>query len=284
MVSPKGRHQMTDAENLDDHYASGTLLASIEAGLAKLGLADPLPLEALAPVDEFHVGGRAATESFVASMGLGKGDRALDLGCGLGGPARYVAATTGAKVLGIDLTAEYVETGRALNERTGLADAVSLRQGSILDLPDEAQGVDVAYMIHVGMNIADKRALAAGVARVLKPGGLFAIYDIMQVGEEDIDFPLPWASTADQSALASPAEYRAALEEAGFTIEAETDRTAFARDFFARLSANQAQADGPPPLGLHLVMGTDTATKIKNMVGNIAAGRIAPVEIMARLN
>ena len=130
------------------------------------------------------------------------------------------------------------------------------------------------------MNIADKAALFAEVARVLAPGARFGVYDVMQAGEEPIAFPVPWATQPSESHLAPPADYARALSEAGFEIVAERDRSEMAFEFFARLRA-RAQ-DGPPPLGLHLVMGADAPTKIANMVANLEARRIAPVEIIAR--
>ena len=274
---------MTNLQDVARHYHSGHLLKRISDGCAALDLTPPISHDALAPVDEFHIGGRRATEPFVKSLQLSKGGRVLDLGSGLGGPARYVAATTGAHVTGIDLTPEFVETGRALTEWTGLADQVEHVEGSVLDLPIEDASMDAAYMIHVGMNIADKAGIAREAARVLKPGGIFAIYDVMQVGPGKMDYPAPWASSEEQSALAPPETYETALKSVGFEVGDRIDRTEFAKQFFADLAAAQNQADGPPPLGLHLIMGDDTALKVRHMVQNIESGLIAPIEIHARL-
>lgn len=274
---------MTNPKDVAHHYQSGHLLKRIADGCAALDLTPPIDPDALAPVDEFHIGGRLATEPFVKALNLSQGHRVVDLGCGLGGPARYVAAQTGAAVTGIDLTAEFVETGRALTEWTGLSDRVQLVEGSVLDLPLDAHSMDAAYMIHVGMNVADKAGIAREAKRVLKPGGVFAIYDVMQVGEGQMDYPAPWASASEQSALAPPETYEAALKSVGFELTGRIDRTAFAKQFFADLAAAQSGADGPPPLGLHLVMGDDTALKVQHMVRNIQSGLIAPIEIHARL-
>ncbi len=274
---------MTNPKDVAQHYHSGHLLKLISDGCAALDLAPPMKSDALAPVDEFHIGGRLATEPFVGALQLSEGKQVLDLGCGLGGPARYVADATGAFVTGIDLTEEFVETGRELTKWTGLSDRVNLLQGSVLELPLDADTMDAAYMIHVGMNIADKAGIAQEAARVLKPGGIFAIYDVMQVGEGEMDYPTPWAASSDQSALAPPETYKAALESAGFELTDRIDRTAFAEQFFADLAAAQNTANGPPPLGLHLIMGEDTALKVRHMVRNIQAGLIAPIEIHARL-
>lgn len=274
---------MIGTKEIARHYNSGQLLRRISEGCAALGLTPPMSPDALAAVDEFHIGGRSATAPFVTALQLSAGSRVLDLGCGIGGPARHVAATTGAYVTGIDLTPEFVETGRALTDWTGLSDRVRLVEGSVLELPLEADTMDTAYMIHVGMNIADKTGIAREAARVLRPGGVFAIYDVMQVREGRMDYPAPWAASSDQSALASPETYEAALETAGFVVTGRIDRTAFARRFFADLAAAQGSGEGPPPLGLHLIMGDDTALKVRNMVHGIQAGLIAPIEIHARL-
>ncbi|OWU69525.1 class I SAM-dependent methyltransferase [Marinibacterium profundimaris] len=274
---------MTNLEDVAQHYHSGHLLKRISDGCAALDLTPPIPHDALAPVDEFHIGGRLATAPFVQSLNLSPESRVVDLGCGLGGPARFVASVTGAHVTGVDLTAEFVETGRHLTEWTGLSDRVRLVEGSVLDLPLDTGSMDAAYMIHVGMNIADKTGLAREAKRVLKPGGIFAIYDVMQVGEGQMDYPAPWASSSDLSALASPQTYEAALKSVGFEVTDRIDRTAFAKQFFADLAAAQSRADGPPPLGLHLVMGEDTALKVRHMIQNIERGLIAPIELHARL-
>ena len=275
---------MTNAEDVAQHYHSGHLLKLISDGCAALKLTPPIAPDALAPVDEFHIGGRLATEPFVAALQLSERSQVLDLGCGLGGPARYVAANTGASVTGIDLTQEFVDTGRVLTEWVGLDERVNHIQGSVLDLPIDADTMDAAYMIHVGMNIADKVGIAREAARVLKPGGIFAIYDVMQVGDGEMDYPAPWAASSDQSALSPPETYEAALKSMGFEVTDRIDRTAFAEQFFAELAAAQADADGPPPLGLHLIMGEDTALKVRHMVQNIKSGLIAPIEIHARLS
>jgi ubiquinone/menaquinone biosynthesis C-methylase UbiE len=271
-----------EATGVAAHYSSGSLLERIKTGLAALNASPPLDLDTLAMVDEFHIGGRQATVPFLKKLEIGAGDRVLDLGCGLGGPARFAARTTGAHITGIDLTDEFVSTGRALTDMTGLTKQVDLVQGSILDLPFEPASFDAAYMIHVGMNIADKTRIAAQAARMLKPGGVFGIYDVMRVGEGQMLYPVPWASEERQSALATPDMYRQALVQAGFTVESELDLRGFAKDFFAQVLASQSGAEGPPPLGLHLIMGGNTPVMMRNMVANISEGRISPTEIIAR--
>ena len=247
---------MPDSKSVASHYTQGDLIDAIVAGMEKLGMTpETVRLDDLAPVDEFHIGGRVATKSFLDQVGLGPEDRVLDVGCGLGGASRFVAQRYGCRVTGIDLTQEYIETGTVLCSWVGLADRVKLEQGDATATPYADGAFDKAYMLHVGMNIADKTILARELHRVVRPGGKVAIYDIMQVGSGDLTYPVPWATDAKGSAVGSPDEYKEALAAAGFVIIAERNRRDFALEFFAQLKAAAASTEGPPGLGLHILMG-----------------------------
>jgi hypothetical protein len=137
-------------------------------------------------------------------------------------------------------------------------------------------------MLHVGMNIADKAALCAEVARVLRPAAVFGVYDVMAMSGEELVYPVPWARAPELSALGSLEDYRSALRRAGFDIVVERNRRDFAREFFQAMRARMAEAGGPPPLGIHLLMGGEAPVRIANMITNIEAGRCAPVEMLAR--
>jgi ubiquinone/menaquinone biosynthesis C-methylase UbiE len=265
------------------HYTHGGLIEAIRAGISSLGKApDTVTVDDLAPVDEFHIGGRRASEEFLDQLGFSSQMHILDVGCGLGGAARFVASRYGSQVAGIDLTTEYIETGNVLCKWVGLDQRISLREGSALAIPFAERSFDGAYMLHVGMNIEDKKKLASEVARVLRPGCSFGIYDVMKTGPGDLAYPVPWATTAELSAVAEPERYKKALKDTGFTIMAERNRRDFALAFFADLRAKTAVASGPPPLGLHVLMGKSTPAKVQNMINNISSGLIAPVELIAR--
>ncbi len=266
-----------------DHYGHGRLLDAIRDGLETLGKTPAtVTVDDLGAVDEFHIGGRRASEDFVDQLDLAATEHSLDVGCGLGGTARFVASRYGCRVTGVDLTPEFVDTGRVLCDWVDLADRVELHQGSALAMPFPAATFDAATMLHVGMNIPDKGELCAQVAQVLKPGGRFGIYDIMRTSDEELVYPVPWAGDAATDALATSDEYREALEAAGFEIIANRNRHAFAVDFFSEANRKMATAGGPPPLGIHVHMGDDAPAKIRHMVENLIRGRVAPVEFIAR--
>jgi len=264
------------------HYAHGSLEATILDALAAAGKdLNRLAPKDLAPVDEFHVGGRPATIAFAEQFCPQPGMRLLDVGCGLGGAARYFAHEHGCRVTGIDLSAEYVNVANSLAARVGLGERVACECGSALALPFEPCGFDGAYMFHVGMNVEDKARLFAEVRRVLMPGGVFGIYDVMRLAPGELAFPVPWASAPESSFVADAATYRRLLIAAGFEVLKERNRRDFALEVFAQMRARAAGA-GPGPLGLHLVMGASAAQKVKNMVGDISAGLIAPTELICR--
>jgi MPBQ/MSBQ methyltransferase len=264
------------------HYARPALARAIEEGLAALGLADrPAGIDDLAPIDEFHMGGRPATEALAGRLGVAPGTTVLDIGSGIGGPARFIAARHGCRVTGIDLTPEYVAVAEELTRRVGLLGRVRFQVASALDLPFAPASFQAATLVHVGMNIADKDRLFAEAARVLVPGGTFAVYEVMRLGDRDPDYPAPWATTPATSFLAAPADYRRGLGAAGFWVEEEVTQTALALELFARLRA-RIREQGPPPLGLHLLMGADAPIKLANMTAALEDGRIAPVLMVCR--
>ena len=269
---------MDDDSTLIDHYGGGGLLAAIEAGLERLGKSpDTVTVDDLGPVDEFHVGGRPATVELCRRLELAADMDLLDVGCGIGGTARFVASTTGCRVTGLDLNPAFVEVARTLTAWTRLDDRVRFEAGSATSMPFDTDSFDRAVVLHVGMNIADKGALFAEIARVLRAGGRLGVYDLVRRGDGDIRFPVPWASEATQSDVADQATYETHLEASGFDVEVR-DRREFALDFFARQQA--ASGTGPPPLGLPLIVGPDAPTKFSNLRTAIEDGVLAPVEFI----
>lgn len=265
------------------HYARDGLIAAIRDGLARMGKSErTITAEDLAPVDEFHIGGRASTEALAQQLALSSADRVLDIGCGLGGPARFVAGRYGCHVTGVDLTRDYVEAGNVLCGWLALGARVALHHGDALSLPFAEATFTAGTMLHVGMNIADKATLFAEAARVLQPGARFGLFDVMRTADGELPYPLPWATSADANAIAQPADYRGALTSAGFEILSVRDRRDFALDYFKQQSTRLSAQGGPGPLGLHTLMGERRPDQVRNMSASIASGRIAPFEIIAR--
>ncbi len=263
------------------HYTTGALTERVLQALRESGV-DPAKATAedLKAGDEFHTGGIAASEHFFGHFEVRATDRVLDVGSGIGGTTRLIADRFGAAVTGVDLTPEFVETARELTEMVGLGHRAEFHVGSALDMPVPDSAFDLAVMMHVGMNIADKPALMAEVARSLKPGGTFAVFDVMQgANRDDPDFPLPWSTVAETSFLHPPEDYAAAAEGAGLALRAEHDRTDFAMAFFEKVFAKLAE-DGAPALGIHLMMGDTAPLKFQNYVAGLKSERLRPVEMI----
>jgi len=273
---------MSANEAIADNYAHGSLLASIEDALAALGKTkDTVTVADLGPVDEFHIGGRLATRDFLDQLTFLPEQQILDVGCGLGGASRFAAISYQTRGSGIDITAEYIETGKVLNEWVGLADQIQLHHASALDMPFPDNHFDGGFMLHVGMNIADKRALFKELSRVLRPGSAFGIFDVMRMNKGELMYPLPWAADQKICRVASLDTYKKSLDAAGFEVSTERNRRDWAVDFFKTQHEKTAARGGPPPLSLHTLMQAETSMKIANMVRNISAGLIAPVELIA---
>lgn len=273
---------MSHENAITDHYFHGDLRGAIEESLPKIGKTkSTVTTEDLASVDEFHIGGRVATQNLLEQLEISEDDHVLDIGCGLGGAARYVAESYGSFVTGIDLSQEYVDTGNVLCSWVDLAGRVTLQQGDVLSMPFNDEVFTVAYMLHVGMNVENKTQLFREVHRVLKPGTRFGIYDVMSTDGSDVTYPVPWASDSSTNHLATVDQYRNALADAGFEVAGENVRREFALEFFTAMRARMQANGGPPALGLPTLLKENVSAKITNMIDSISAGGVAPVEIIA---
>ncbi len=274
---------MSAVSDISDHYTHGDLLAGLEASLREDG-ADPArpTLEALAPYDQFHGRGLEATRDMADLLPVLTTDRLLDIGSGLGGPARYMARRFGCRVHGIDLTAEYCEIARLLTARLGLEDRVSFEEGDALAMPFGEETFDGAYSMNVSMNIADKRAFYREVHRVLRPGAWFGLSEVAQGPGGEPDYPLPWARTAASSFLATPEETRTDLEAAGFAVESLRDTSEAARDFAARSRAIVRAGGKPPHRAVMLALGERAAEAMANTGRAARDRRTLPIELRCR--
>lgn len=263
---------MTDTTitKVREHYSATGLTDRIKAALAAITPEDqPLTVAQLAPLDQFHTRGILATAELAGAVGLEPSTRVLDLGCGVGGPARYLAATFGCKVTGVDLSPAFIDAATYLTARCGLSDRVTFEIGDALHLAREDGTFDMVFLQHVAMNIEDRAALYAEVHRILAPNGRFATYDLV-LRDGDVVYPAPWARDASTSFLLSEADTRQALEQAGFRPVLWRDDTETALDWF------KAAMAGSPPSGpnLGVVMGPDFPAIAGNLARNIRENRL----------
>jgi SAM-dependent methyltransferase len=252
---------------MSDHYRRAASLADI---LDRLG---DTSSEGLAPIDQFHSGGLAATRELARLAAIKPGETVLDVGCGIGGPARLLVREHGAVVTGVDLSERYIEIGRALSKRAGVA--IDLEKADALHLPFPDGGFDVVWTQHVAMNIADRERLYSEFRRVLRPQGRLAFHDLL-AGQTPgpLHFPVPWADRPEDSFLIEPENMRAILVRAGFHALLWQDRTAATIAFFNNLPA---ATPTPPPLGIHLLLGPGFPVMAANLRRNFSEARLVAI-------
>ncbi|HXG16256.1 MAG TPA: methyltransferase domain-containing protein [Calidithermus sp.] len=262
---------------IDRHYGRPTLHQAILDGLRAVGKDPECPTpEDLAPVDHFHIRGREATLELARQVGLGRGTRVLDVGGGIGGPARALAREFGCRVMVVDITEEFCRVGADLTRRTGLADRVEFHVGDALELPFADGAFDVAWTQHATMNIPDKAGLYRTLHRVVRPGGRLAMHEIVAGAAGPVHFPVPWARDPSISHLRGPADVHALLAGLGFQPLVWQDQTEASLAWFRERLAVLA-AEGPPPLGVHLMLGPDAPRMFANMVRNLEEDRVRVV-------
>jgi sarcosine/dimethylglycine N-methyltransferase len=262
---------MTDVfDGVRNHYRATGLVERLKVVLAVFGPEDqPLAPQQLAPLDQFHTRGLAATADLARLAGIEADMAVLDIGSGVGGPARFLAGTYGCRVTGVDLSEPFVDAARYLTERTRQTGQVSFKTANALDLPFDDGRFDAVFLQHVAMNIAERARLYREIRRVLKSSGRFATFDVVLNGGEP-HYPVPWARTPDTSFLMTAAATREAIESSGFRTLAWQDDTEAAEAWFALL-----RASGPPPSpNLGVVMGSDIAQLAANLGRSLTEGRL----------
>jgi ubiquinone/menaquinone biosynthesis C-methylase UbiE len=267
---------MTD--HVASHYGENLELANlISQNLRTAGKdLENLTTADLATVDEFHIRGRKATLELAEQMNLNADSYVLDIGSGLGGPARTLAETYGCRVTGIDLTQAFCDAAGTMSDWVGLGKHVSFKQADATNLPFADNQFDAAMTIHVAMNIAAKDKMYAEARRVVKPGAIFAIYDVLQGEGGEVLYPVPWARDPSISHLATPDEMKSLLTGAGFKLLDVQDSTDESQSFFERMTAQMAKT-GSPPVAWRLFLGDDFPTMARNQVRNVSERRIRTV-------
>ena len=262
-----------DVGAIERNYGRNGLIARTLAAINAAGLdPDALTRDDLQPMDEFHIRGRIATRELAALTHLALDTHVLDVGCGVGGPARTLAAEFGCRVTGLDLIADYCQLAEFLTAATGLSDQITVRCGSALEMPFDDGVFDAAWMQHVSMNIEGKARLFGEIHRVLRSQGVLALHEVYAGPAGSRHYPVPWAADASIDFLVTQEETRRTIEAAGLRELEWTDVTEKSREWFRNMLAAR-RSGPPPPLGLHLLV-SDFPARAANVLRNLEERRI----------
>ena len=271
---------MSDAQSISDHWGTGDVFARIMEAMQAAGInPDTVTVEQLAPVDHFHARGFPATVDLADALPIRAGDRLVDIGCGLGGPARYLAKRFQCRVDGIDITAPFVEAANKLSALVGMDDVVVCRHGDGQKLPYGDQEFDGGYTQHVTMNVPHRDVFFGEAYRVLRPGAVFALteHGLGEVG--DPHHPVPWSEDGSGAYLMRPADTVAALRNAGFTnIEVTDTGEKYLQGYQAAIE--RAEKGDTPVFGTHILLGKLAPQIVRNAGRNIEERRTHPVQIL----
>jgi SAM-dependent methyltransferase len=273
---------MTDAKAIADHWGRGDVYGLIVSALNKMSKSlEGLTVEDLAPVDHFHARGFPATVELADRLPIKSDQHILDIGCGLGGPARYIAKRFHCTLSGIDITEPFVEAANKLTTLVRMEGQVKIRHGDGQRLPYPDSHFDGAYTQHVTMNVADRRKFFAEAYRVLKPGAFFALTEHGLGAKGNPHYPVPWSADGSVAYLVTPSETRAVLEETGFEdIVVEDTGAKYVAGY--KVMIEKAERGALPPLGIHILMGETALQKMRNAARNIEEGRTHPIQLICR--
>jgi len=274
---------MNTQQEISTHYGRVDLLARLNAALMEDGVDPAHPsIDALAPYDQFHGRGLEATIEIAELIQADVSNHILDVGSGIGGPARYFANRFGCRVTGIDLTPQFCDVARHLTRLLDLEDRVRFEVGDALAMLFPDGGFDGAYSMNVSMNIADKDAFYREIRRVLKPGAWLVLSEIAKGDGGDLDYPTPWASSERASFLSTPEETRRGLLEAGFDVIRLHSTLEKARAYGARARAMVERGEKPPHRAVTLIHGEIATQAMANTARGLSEGRIVPIEVLGR--
>lgn len=269
--------------NIQEHYNRQGLEEAILAALTSAGKdINQLKLDDLEPVDEFHIRGREATRELASKVKLNSNHKVLDVGSGVGGASRFLASEFGCQVVGLDLSDDYCWVAQSFANRLGLASKVSFLQGSALEMPFDDNSFDVVWTQHASMNIPDKPKFYSEIARVVRPNGYFAMYDILAGPESPLYFPVPWAKDSSISFLTTPDKLRELFEAVGLQIISWQDTSEIGRVWFKKVAERMQQIGESPSLGFHILLGPDFRIMAQNQVLNLNENRIILIQCVAQ--
>ena len=269
---------------INNHYGQPNLGAKILSTLQKNGKnITNLTRDDIATFDEFHLGGRRATRELAKLANLHEGMHILDIGCGIGGPARTLAAEFGCHVTGIDLTKEYCITAELLTEHVGLSDLITFRHGNALNLPFEDEIFDVVWMQHVLMNIENKPQVFNEIHRVLQTGGVLALHEIMKGHPTPVYLPVFWANESALNYLLPTEDFKQMLHTCNYSIIEWENISDRAKLMIQKLHKT-VEMQGLPPLGINVIVSTDVPIKIANTLQNLEEKNILVIQAVGKRN
>lgn len=273
---------MTNANAIADHWGRGDVYGLVMSALKKMSMPlEGLTVEDLAPVDHFHARGLSATVELADLLPIKAGQHIVDIGCGLGGPARYIAKRFGCNVSGVDITKPFVEAANKLTTLVRMEGQVKIEHGDGQRLPYPNASFDGAYTQHVTMNVADRPRFFAEAYRVLKPGAFFALTEHGLGAKGDPLYPLPWSADGSGAYLVTPSETRAFLEKTGFEdIVVQDTGAKYGAGYKGVIE--KAEQGTLPPLGIHILLGETALQKTRNAARNIEEGRTHPIQVICR--
>ena len=271
---------MTETQSIADHWGTGDVYSRILKAMSEAGMnTQSVTVEDLAPVDHFHARGFPATVELADVLPIESGDRLVDIGCGLGGPARYLAKRFSCRVEGIDITEPFVVAANKLSSLVGMQDSVDCRHGDGQRLPYEDGVFDGGYAQHVTMNVPDRAEFFGEAYRVLKPGAFFALteHGLGDVG--DPHHPVPWSEDGSGAYLMRPSDSIATLEAVGFSRVVVTETGKKYLEGYRRAIA-LAEKGETPVFGVHILLGKLAPEIVRNAARNIEERRTEPVQIL----